>query len=204
MVNTSIIPNFLEDGNYIWVSEFDENALRAFYMKFCSMEEDPSIQVIPIVISSYGGDVASMIAMRDLIKSCAKPVATIAIGKAMSAGCALLAAGHKGLRYAGKDTLLMVHEVSSGAEGKTADLLSKVQSTEYLNDLMFKNLSDDTGTPKMNILKNLHDRKNADWYFSSATAKKVGIIDHIGVPRVTQNSPLNGLRIFEKAKRGSV
>lgn len=193
----------LQDGNYVWVGDFDDHALREFYHKFTEMEANPAIQIIPIIISSYGGDISVMIAMRDLIKSCSKPVATIAIGKAMSAGAALLAAGHKGLRFAGSDTILMVHEVSSGVEGKTAEMFEKIRNTVYLNDLMFKNLSNDTGTPQAALLKPIRDRNNADWYFDAATAKKVGLIDIVGIPRNETAFHANNLRLLkpEKVKR---
>jgi ATP-dependent Clp protease protease subunit len=140
--------------------------------------------VIPIYIHSYGGDAHSLLAMRDIIKSSNKPVATIAIGMAMSCGVLLLAAGTKGMRFAAPSTQLMIHEASWMSYGKAADITENAKSFERLNDMVYVNFSKDTGMPIKKILNKMKDMRNADWYLEPAEALVWGIIDSIAVPRV--------------------
>lgn len=181
------IPKLLQnndDDAYVWVSDFDEEALFSFYKKFLELESSPVIPVIKIIISSYGGDVSILMAMRDIIKSSTKPVATIALGKAMSSGACLLAAGTKGFRFASKETTIMIHEVSGGTMGKITDVTEHAAMMAELNKKLLANLAKDSGRSLKEVEKKLKIRKNADWSLSAAEAKDWGIVDHIAIPRL--------------------
>jgi ATP-dependent Clp protease protease subunit len=182
-----------EGSNYIWVNEFDDQSLQLFYASFTRLEGDPSVQIIPIFIASYGGDTTVLAAMRDLIKSCPKPVATIAMGKAMSCGTGLLAAGTKGYRFSSPGSSVMIHQVSSGTGGKASDIVSDAASVQLTNNIMFKNLASDIGCTATELHSEIQKRNNADWYLTPAECIKWGIIDHIGTPRVHSQSPATGL-----------
>jgi ATP-dependent Clp protease protease subunit len=178
-----------DDEPYIWVTEFDDETLSRFYKKFLELESAPLVPIIPVLISSYGGDVAILMAMRDLIKSSTKPVATVALGKAMSSGACLLAAGTKGFRFASKDTTIMIHEVSGGVMGKVTDVNEQAAMMHDLNKKLLANLAKDSGRSSKEIDKKLKSKKNADWALSSMEAKEWGIIDHIAIPRMMISSP---------------
>jgi ATP-dependent Clp protease protease subunit len=175
--------HFNPNDNFIWVNEFSDESLIDFYRGFTAKEDDPTVKIITVIISSYGGEIASLMAMRDLVKSSSKPVATVALGKAMSAGACLLAAGTKGFRFASKDTLIMIHEVSGGAIGKTADVVESAQVMGELNEKLLANLAEDCGQTYEEIETQIRSKKNADWTLSSSLAKKWGIIDHVAIPR---------------------
>jgi ATP-dependent Clp protease protease subunit len=176
--------------NVVWVTDFDDDAFREFYETFSQLEMDPKVDMIPVIISSFGGEVYSMLAMRDMIKSCNKPVATIALGKAMSCGASLLAAGTKGLRFASPDTHILIHEVSGGGLGKNTDLKGVAKETDRLNKKLFHNLAVDTDRPIDFFIKKMKDLGNADWYLSVEEAKKIGIIDCTDIPRVAFGAPI--------------
>lgn len=183
------LPQLMSQENYIWVSEFDEAATASFLSQFRDLEANPTVNVIPIYIHSYGGDAHSLLAMRDIIKSSHKPVATIAIGMAMSCGVLLLAAGTKSMRFAAPSTQIMIHEASWVSYGKAADITENAKSFERLNDMVYVNFSKDTGIPLFRIKKKMKDMRNADWYLEPSEALKWGIIDHVSVPRVTDSLP---------------
>lgn len=193
--------------NYIWISEFNETATAMFLSQFKEMELNPAVQIIPVYIHSYGGDAHSLLAIRDIIKSSHKPVATIAVGMAMSCGVLLLAAGTKGLRFAGPNTQLMIHEAASIVTGKAADISENAKSFERLNEIVYVNFSVDTGISLKKIQTKMKDMRNADWYFEPEEALKWGIIDQIGIPRVTDSMSSsvlvkpNPYSISKKAKR---
>lgn len=167
----------------VWVSLFDTHSVQEFYDSFVDLENNPMVNVIPVFINSYGGEVFSYIAKRDLIKSSDRPVSTICMGKAMSCGAYLLAAGTKGLRFAIPDSRILIHQVSGGTGGKTSDIVIDAQSVQGLNEMIFDNLSRDTGISASKFKQEMRNRDNADWTLSAEEALKWGIIDKIGVPR---------------------
>lgn len=174
-----------DDALYIYVTKFDDDAASKFYEQFLKMTANPENKVIPIVISSFGGQVHALLPMIDLIKASKKPVATIALGKAMSCGAFLLAAGTKGYRYAAPNTDIMIHEVSASTWDKTTNIQNETRHIKYLNNLFFKFLADWAGKKDskffLNMLKN---KSNVDWYLTSNECKKLGLVDHIGIPNL--------------------
>ena len=68
----------------IFVRTFDLESGQDFIKKFMQLNGDSNTTVIPVIISSYGGGVNSLISMLEIMSTASKPVATIAIGAAMS------------------------------------------------------------------------------------------------------------------------
>ena len=75
-------------------------------------DEKPSLR---FYISTWGGDVHGMFALYDLMRSVRHEVdiETIGLGKVMSAGVLLLAAGAKGMRVVGRTTRIMIHGIQA-------------------------------------------------------------------------------------------
>jgi ATP-dependent Clp protease protease subunit len=167
----------------VWVTQFNTASVQQFYDDFVDIEMNPLVEIIPVFINSYGGEVYSLIAKRDIIKSSHKSVATICMGKAMSCGAALLAAGTKGLRFATPDSRILIHQVSSVAIGKASDIREDAAQTQALNEMFLRNLAEDTGNSVAKLKQEIRNRDNADWILTAEEAKKWGIIDHIDVPR---------------------
>lgn len=186
------------NDNKIFITHFNEEIIGPFYYQFTSLEQDSNIPVIPIIISSYGGDIYTLMALRDIIKSSTKPVATIALGKAMSAGAALLAAGTKGYRFATRNTSIMIHEATFDVTGKTSDIHESANNIKKLNRILMHNLASDMGTTAKNLLNKIKSLNNSDWTLSSTEAKQWGIIDHIGVPKL-MNTPSDSIIVLTKA-----
>lgn len=175
-----------KDLEHIYVNRFNEESAKEFYKSFRELQSNDSVKVIPIFIDSYGGNVHALLTMLDLIADSPKPVATIAMGKAMSCGAILLAAGTKGYRFAAPSTDIMVHEVSSAEFGKMADLDSGVKHTKVLNDNLFEFLGSVGKKAKGFFLKKMKSMGNVDWFLTAAEYKKLGLIDHIGIPQLVQ------------------
>ncbi len=168
---------------YIYVTNFDEKSLTDFYAKFIEIDTDPNIKVIPIVISSYGGQVFSLLGMLDIMKSTKKPVATIVLGKAMSCGAVLLSAGTPGYRYSGEHASILIHEVSSAEWGKSTDIQNGAAQTKKLNTKLMEILAVNAGQKPDFFTKMSKSRQNVDLYFSSAEAKKLGLVDFVSIPK---------------------
>lgn len=179
----------------VWVSDFNTASVQQFYDDFVDLEMSPLVEIIPIFISSYGGQVYSLIAKRDIIKTSQKPVSTICMGKAMSCGASLLASGTKGLRFATPDSRILIHQVSSMTTGKASDIKEDAAQIQTLNEMMLRNLAEDIGSTVAKIKQEIKNRDNADWVLTAQEALKFGIIDRIGVPRHVYPQMQTGLAI---------
>lgn len=167
--------------NAILVNEFSEYGVKCFKADFDNILHS-NIPIIPILIDSFGGEVYSLLAMLDIIASSDRPVATIAMGKAMSCGAILLACGSPGLRFIGPHSTVMIHDVGSISFGKIEDLKADVVEADRLNnkifDLLNKNCNKKPGYFQQEVAK----RKHVNWYLNANDALHHSIVDKIGVP----------------------
>jgi ATP-dependent Clp protease protease subunit len=69
----------------------------------------------------------------------------------------------------------MIHELSSGFQGKFNDMKNRHQHIENLHERMIKHFSDMTGQPVKKLKKDMEK----DYYMSSQQALDYGIIDGI-------------------------
>ncbi len=141
--------------------------------------------VIPIVISSYGGSVYSLFKMVDIINKIKKdtPVATIVIGKAMSAGAVLLSCGTDNMRWISPNATIMIHEVSSQISGKTGEVKADADETSRLNELLLGIMSKNIGKKRSYLRDIIHSHGHADWYLTPDEAVRHNIVNHIGIPK---------------------
>ena len=103
------------------------------------------------------------------------PVVTIGIGKVMSAGVLLLAAGDKGNRFITENTRVMVHEISSGTFGAISEMESSVAETRRMQDLYIELLAKDSNTNKTKLLKDMEK----ETYMSAKETVSYGIADQL-------------------------
>lgn len=188
-----------ELSSIIWVNRFNESSFKEFYKDFVRLEKDPTISIITIVIDSFGGDAYSMIAMRDLMKTSTKQVSTIVMGKAMSCGAFLAAAGSKGLRFCSPNSTIMIHEVSAGTYGKVEEMIHEIKDIARLNRQVFVNLAQDIGMPYTVLMKKVKENNNLDLILTAEQAKVMKVIDKVDVPRLMTQHPLDVLVTMTQA-----
>jgi ATP-dependent Clp protease protease subunit len=130
---------------------------------------------IALWIHSPGGSVASMLAIRDIIRVIPCDVATLAIGIACSAGQFLLSAGTKGKRFALPHARILMHQGSAGIGGSAVEVELQANDLRYTRDVTLGLIASDTGQPVERIFEDsLHDR----WY-SAEEALDYGFIDRV-------------------------
>lgn len=167
--------------NAILVNEFSEYGVKCFKSDFDDLNNS-NLPIIPILIDSFGGEVYSLLAILDIMSTAIKPVATVALGKAMSCGSILLACGSPGLRFVGEHSTVMVHDVATVSFGKIEELKADVGEGERLNNKIFEMLDERCGKHKGYFQKIVAEKKHANWYLDSQEVIKHGIADHIGMP----------------------
>jgi ATP-dependent Clp protease protease subunit len=102
-------------------------------------------------------------------------VATICVGQAASMGAVLLAGGAAGKRHALKHARVMIHQVSAGFQGTTADINVQAAEINRYMDILMEILSKHSGKDEAKVRKDC-DR---DYFMSAEEAKDYGIIDKV-------------------------
>ncbi len=153
--------------------------LHYHYSKEGTVGEDGEVIVFPIdfYIATGGGNVAEMFAIYDIMRLVREetPIHTVGIGKVLSAGVLLLAAGTKGERRIGKNCRLMLHRVLTGESGSLHDIQASVKEAEIMEYMMFEALVEETNLTMKQVKKIVS--KNLDAYFSAEEAVEMGIAD---------------------------
>jgi ATP-dependent Clp protease protease subunit len=140
--------------------------------------QDPDKEIF-LYLNSPGGHVSSGMAIYDTMNYIKPPVCTFCMGQAASMGALLLAAGHKGKRYALPHARILIHQPLGGFHGQATDIDIQAREIlrlkEKLNDIL-------AGLTGQEISKIQADTER-DYYMSAEQAKNYGIIDEIIVKR---------------------
>jgi len=144
-------------------------------------EENEEIQYEPfeVVISTYGGAAMEMFAIYDAMRMIREDceVQTLGLGKVMSAGVLLLAAGTKGQRRIGKNCRVMIHSVIGGQHGPVYNLENEFEEVKWIQEQYINALIEETDMTKRYIKKLLGRKMNV--YLTAQEAVELGIADEI-------------------------
>jgi|TARA_R110000823_G_scaffold175746_2_gene308291 ATP-dependent Clp protease protease subunit len=134
---------------------------------------------IEFYISTYGGSADDMFALYDIMRQIKKTteIHTIGMGKVMSAGVLLLAAGTKGERKIGKYCRVMIHSVIGGSHGSLPNLANEMEAMQQIQKDFCEALVAETSMTEKQ-LKDLLERK-VNVYLSAQEAVELGIADTI-------------------------
>ena len=134
---------------------------------------------IEMLISTNGGNADDMFAIYDVMRMTREfsAIHTIGIGKVMSAGTLLLAAGTKGQRRVGKHCRIMIHSVIAGTHGPMHQLDNEMKEFKYIQDMYIKALVEETNLTEKQ-LKSLLKRKT-NVYLTAEEAAEWGFADII-------------------------
>ncbi len=145
--------------------------------------DDPESEVIGVsrpvtmVVSTLGGSAIDMFSVYDTMRltKTVCDINTIGMGKVMSAGVLLLAAGTKGKRKIGKNCRVMIHAVSAGNIGSVHNLVNELGEIQNLQESYIDAIVENSNFTKRS-LKKLMDRK-VNVYLSAEEAIEYGIAD---------------------------
>ena len=134
---------------------------------------------VEFYISTYGGNADDMFALYDIMRQVKKDteIHTIGMGKVMSAGVLLLAAGTKGQRKIGKYCRVMIHSVVGGSHGSLPNLANEMEAIQQIQKDYSEALIAETNMTSKQ-LKELLERK-VNVYLSAQEAVDLGIADII-------------------------
>ena len=130
---------------------------------------------IKLYINSPGGSVYDGLAIYDTMNFIKPDVQTIGIGLQASMGAFLLSSGAKGKRAVLANSRVMIHQPSSGTQGKVTDQEISLKEAIDLKKKLNKILAENTGQKLDKITKDVE----RDFWMSAEDAKKYGLIDKI-------------------------
>ncbi|HCD99883.1 MAG TPA: ATP-dependent Clp protease proteolytic subunit [Armatimonadetes bacterium] len=168
----------LKDRIVFLGTELDDYVANLIVAQFLFLEKEDPDKDIDFYINSPGGSVSAGLAVYDAMQIVKPDVATICVGQAASMGAVLLAGGAKGKRHALKHSRVMIHQVSAGFRGTTADINVQAAEVNRAMDTLMNILSEHTGRPAEQIRKDC-DR---DYFMSAEEAVAYGLVDKVLAP----------------------
>jgi ATP-dependent protease ClpP protease subunit len=133
---------------------------------------DPDFDpMIHLRIHSYGGDVLAGLASVDTIRSLKTKVYTYVEGAAASAATIISIAGKK--RYIGKNSFMLIHQLSSVCAGTFEQLEDDHDNNKRMMNTIKSLYKEYTKIP----MKELDNILKRDLWFDSATCLKYGLVD---------------------------
>tara|TARA_R110000824_G_scaffold341983_1_gene528459 strand:+ start:449 stop:1078 length:630 start_codon:yes stop_codon:yes gene_type:complete len=134
---------------------------------------------IDFYVSTYGGSADDMFALYDIMKGVQKisNIRTIGMGKVMSAGVLILAAGTHGKRQIGKNCRVMIHSVAAGNHGELNHMINELEEIKNMQEMYIKCLVSETKMTET-VLRNMLER-GVNVYLTAEEAVEYGIADKI-------------------------
>lgn len=133
---------------------------------------------IYLYINSPGGSAYDALAVYDTIQYISNDVQTVGIGVQASAAAFILSSGAKGKRFLLPNSTVMIHQPSSGTQGKITDQEITLREGLRLKKVLEEIMANNTGQSVAKI----HNDMERDKWLSAEEAKKYGIVDAIYKP----------------------
>jgi ATP-dependent Clp protease protease subunit len=130
---------------------------------------------ITVHVDSPGGSVSAGMSLISLFEYINCDISTINTGMAASMGSVILGAGTKGKRKSLKYSRVMLHQVSTGAQGNIQDIRRSIAEGEKYNDLLFGLLGEYTNKNPEEVKEDA----SRDLWLNAEESLKYGIIDEI-------------------------
>jgi ATP-dependent Clp protease protease subunit len=170
-----IYSRLLEDRIIFLGEEVNEHTANVIVAQLLHLANEDPDKDISLYINSPGGSVYDGLAIYDTMNFIKPDVATFGIGLQASMGAFLLSSGAKGKRHVLPNSRVMIHQPSSGTQGKVTDqeitLKEAIRLKERLNEIMAKN----TGQ-KISKIKTDMER---DFWMGAEEAVEYGVADKV-------------------------
>lgn len=170
-----IYSRLLEDRIIFLNEEVNEHTASVVVAQLLHLANEDSTKDINLYINSPGGSVYDGLAIFDTMNFIKPDVATYGIGLQASMGAFLLAAGAKGKRHLLPNSRVMIHQPSSGTQGKVTDQEISLREALALKQKLAEIMAKNTGQK----LEKVKDDMERDFWMSATDAKKYGIVDTV-------------------------
>ena len=128
---------------------------------------------IKLRINSYGGSLFAGLAILDVIRNLKSEVHTYVDGAAASAATIISIAGTQ--RFIGKNSMMLIHQLSTGNYGKYSELEDDMENNRRLMKMIKDIYKQYTKVP----MKNIDEILKHDLWFDSAKCLEFGLVDKV-------------------------
>lgn len=128
---------------------------------------------IKLRINSFGGSVFAGMAILDAIRNLKSEVHTYIDGAAASAATIISVAGKK--RFIGKNSLMLIHQLSSASYGKFSEMEDDMENNRRIMKMIKDVYKQYTKVP----MKQIDEILKHDLWFDSAKCLELGLVDQI-------------------------
>lgn len=136
--------------------------------------QDPDKDIM-LYVDSPGGDVYAGLGIVDTMNYIKPDVSTICVGMAASMGAVILASGTKGKRLALPNSMVLIHQPSSGVQGQQTDIQIVADETKWIREHLNQILADATGQP----VEKIQADTERDNYLRASEAAAYGLVDRV-------------------------
>jgi ATP-dependent Clp protease protease subunit len=137
------------------------------------MRAEGFVPTIHLRVNSYGGDMFAGLSTVDTIRSLKSKVYTYVEGAAASAATLITACGHK--RFIGKNSFMLIHQLSSISAGTFEQLEDCQENNKRLMSLIKTIYKQYTKIP----MKELDNILKHDLWIDSSTCLQHGLVDEV-------------------------
>ena len=177
-----IYSRLLNDRIVFLGEEITRDSANLVIAQLLHLESQDPDKDINLYIDSPGGEVYAGLGILDTMNFIKPDVATICVGMAASMASVLLAAGAKGKRMALPNSMILIHQPSSGAQGQQTEIEIAVKETKWIRGHMDELLSQYTGQP----VEKIHADTERDNYMRAQEAMEYGLVDRVITSRTEQ------------------
>ena len=136
--------------------------------------QDPDKDIV-LYVDSPGGDVYAGLGIVDTMNYIKPDVSTVCVGMAASMGAVILASGTKGKRLALPNSMVLIHQPSSGVQGQQTDIQIVADETKWIREHLNQILADATGQP----VEKIQADTERDNYLRASEAAAYGLVDRV-------------------------
>jgi ATP-dependent Clp protease, protease subunit len=136
--------------------------------------EDPNSDIY-LYINSPGGSVYDGLGIYDTMNYIKPDVATMGVGLQASMGAFLLSSGAKGKRTLLPSSRVMIHQPSSGTQGKVSDMEISLKEGLRLKRLLAERIAKNTGQKLAKVEADME----RDYWMDAEEAVAYGLVDKI-------------------------
>ena len=165
----------LENRVIFLVGEINHASATGVIMRLLYLQSSKPGIDIHLYVNSPGGSVDDTLAIYDTMQFIESDVNTYCIGKAMSGGAVVLAAGAKGKRYCLPNSKVMIHQPYGGIYGQTTDVQIQAEEIIKTRQLLNEVLAKHTGQP----VERIEEDSERDKFFDAQQAKAYGLVDDV-------------------------
>lgn len=170
-----IYSRLLEDRIIFLGEDVNEHTANVVVAQLLHLANEDPDKDIHLYINSPGGSVYDGLAIYDTINFIKPDVATYGIGLQASMGAFLLSSGAKGKRHILPNARVMIHQPSSGTQGKVTDQEISLKEAIELKERLAEMVARNTGQKLAKVKADME----RDFWMSAKDAKAYGIVDQV-------------------------